>query len=154
MNQKVEPRPSSLVTPPRVAESPVAIECGLFRVIEVGNIYWGPDIARTRIVTEGLFLTARHVFEQLGYRRFEWKCNALNEPSRRAALRFGFTFEGVFRQHLVVRGANRDTAWYSILDSEWPRARQALEGWLDPSNFDAAGKQKRRLEDIRAGLPE
>ena len=123
-------------------------------VIETGNIYWGPLVARKPAATEAHYLFCKHVFDDLGYRRFEWKCNALNEPSRRAALRFGFTFEGVFRQHLVVRGANRDTAWYSILDSEWPRAKQAFEEWLDPSNFDAAGKQKRRLEDIRARLPE
>ena len=114
-------------------------------VIEIGNILWGPAISRTRISTEAFFLAARHVFDELGYRRFEWKCNDRNEPSKAAAVRFGFTFEGVFRQHMVVKGANRDTAWFSILDKEWPPIRAAFERWLDPANFDAAGQQKARL---------
>ncbi|MDH4093854.1 MAG: GNAT family N-acetyltransferase [Betaproteobacteria bacterium] len=114
-------------------------------VIEIGNILWGPAIARTRVATEALVLAARHVFEDLGYRRFEWKCNDRNEPSKKAALRFGFTFEGVFRQHMWAKGANRDTAWFSMLDHEWPRLRQAYERWLDPANFDAAGRQRARL---------
>lgn len=120
-------------------------------VVEIGNIYWGPLVARRPAATEALYLFARHVFEDLGYRRFEWKCHNLNEPSKRAAIRFGFTFEGVFRQHLVAKGANRDTAWYSMIDGEWPILKAAFEAWLDPSNFDAAGQQKRRLEDIRGG---
>lgn len=118
-------------------------------VIEIGNIYWGPLVARRPAATEALYLFARHVFEDLGYRRFEWKCNNLNEPSKRAAIRFGFSFEGVFRQHLVAKGESRDTAWYSIIDGEWPILRAAYDAWLDPSNFDASGRQKRRLEDFR-----
>jgi RimJ/RimL family protein N-acetyltransferase len=118
-------------------------------VIEIGSILWGPAIARTRVSTEAFHLFARHVFETLGYRRFEWKCNNLNEPSKRAALRFGFTFEGVFRQHMVVKGANRDTAWFSILDSEWPELAAAYAAWLDPANFDDAGRQRRTLAECR-----
>jgi RimJ/RimL family protein N-acetyltransferase len=114
-------------------------------VIEVGSILWGPAIARTRIATEALYLFARHVFEDLGYRRFEWKCDSRNEPSRRAALRFGFSFEGIFRQHMVVKGRNRDTAWYAMLDHEWPGLKARFESWLEPDNFDAGGQQKRRL---------
>jgi RimJ/RimL family protein N-acetyltransferase len=114
-------------------------------VIEIGNILWGPAISRTRISTEAFFLAARYVFDELGYRRFEWKCNDRNEPSKAAAARFGFTFEGVFRQHLVVKGANRDTAWFSIIDREWPPIRAAFERWLDPANFDSAGRQGARL---------
>jgi RimJ/RimL family protein N-acetyltransferase len=114
-------------------------------VIEVGSILWGPRIARTRIATEALYLFARYVFDALGYRRFEWKCDALNEPSRRAAERFGFTYEGTFRQHMVVKGKNRDTAWFSMLDAEWPKIRAGMERWLDPDNFDADGRQKEAL---------
>jgi RimJ/RimL family protein N-acetyltransferase len=114
-------------------------------VIEIGNILWGPAIARTRVATEALFLAAKYVFEELAYRRFEWKCNDLNAPSKAAARRFGFTFEGVFRQHMWTKGANRDTAWFSMLDREWPRLRAAYERWLDPANFDAAGVQRSRL---------
>lgn len=121
-----------------------------FGVAEIGNIYWGPTVSRTPASTEAHFLFARYIFDELGYRRWEWKCNNRNEPSKRAAERFGFSFEGVFRQHLVVKGENRDTAWYSIIDKEWPALRQAYEAWLDPANFDADGKQKRRLEDFRA----
>jgi RimJ/RimL family protein N-acetyltransferase len=120
-------------------------------VIEIGNIYWGPLVSRKPAATEALYLFARHAFDDLGYRRFEWKCNNRNEPSKRAALRFGFVFEGVFRQALVVKGENRDTAWYSIIDKEWPALKQAYEAWLDPSNFLGNGEQKRRLEDMRAG---
>jgi RimJ/RimL family protein N-acetyltransferase len=114
-------------------------------VIEVGGIYWGPAIARTRVTTEALFLHARYVFDELGYRRFEWKCNNLNEPSKAAARRFGFSFEGVFRQHMIIKGQNRDTAWFSMLDGEWPRIRAEFERWLDPGNFDADGMQKTKL---------
>ena len=114
-------------------------------VIEIGSILWGPKIARTRIATEALFLFARHAFDALGYRRFEWKCDARNEPSRRAAERLGFTFEGIFRQHMVVKGANRDTAWYAMLDREWRDRKQAFERWLSPDNFDAAGRQRASL---------
>ncbi len=114
-------------------------------VIEIGNILWGPAIARTRVATEALYLFASHVFETLGYRRFEWKCNDLNEPSKRAALRFGFRFEGVFRQHMVVKGHNRDTAWFAMLDADWPRLKAGYEAWLQPDNFDEAGQQNRGL---------
>ena len=115
-------------------------------VIEIGSIYWGPAIARTRVATEALYLFARHVFEDLGYRRFEWKCNNANEPSKAAARRFGFTYEGVFRQHMIVKGQNRDTAWFSMLDGEWPTRRAGFERWLDPSNFNADGSHRARLE--------
>jgi len=115
-------------------------------VIEIGNILWGPAIARTRVATEALYLAAKYVFDDLGHRRFEWKCNDLNEPSKRAARRFGFSFEGVFRQHMWAKGANRDTAWFAMIDREWPRVRAAYGRWLEPSNFDAAGRQRTRLE--------
>ena len=115
-------------------------------VIEIGNILWGPAISRTRVSTEALYLAARHVFEDLGYRRFEWKCNNLNEPSKAAARRFGFSDEGLFRQHMWIKGANRDTAWFSMLDSEWPSLRREFDRWLEPSNFDGAGRQKTRLQ--------
>lgn len=121
-----------------------------YGVIEIGNIHWGPKMQRSRLSTEAQYLFARYVFDELGYRRYEWKCNNRNEPSKRAAERFGFSFEGIFRQHLIVKGENRDTAWYSIIDTEWPDLKRAYEAWLDPSNFDAAGHQKRRLEDFRA----
>jgi RimJ/RimL family protein N-acetyltransferase len=118
-------------------------------VIEIGNILWGAQMAGSRLSTESLFLMARYVFDELGYRRFEWKCDSLNEPSRRAALRFGFEFEGIFRQHLMVKGKNRDTAWYAMLDGDWPRLRGAYEHWLDPRNFDAAGRQSEALAAAR-----
>ena len=114
-------------------------------VVEVGHILWGPAIARTRIVTEALFLFACHVFDTLGYRRFQWKCNDLNEPSKRAALRFGFTAEGVFRQHMVTKGRNRDTAWFAMTDVDWPRLRAGYEAWLRPENFDGAVQQRSKL---------
>ena len=117
-------------------------------VIEIGNILWGPDMAATRMATEAFFLHACYVFDTLGYRRFEWKCNVLNGPSRRAALRFGFRFEGVFRQHMIVKGQSRDTAWYGMLDHEWPQIKQHVERWLSPENFDDRGLQKTQL---RAG---
>ena len=110
-------------------------------VIEVGNILLAPSLQRTTAATEAMYLMARHIFEDLGYRRYEWKCNAKNEPSRRAALRYGFIFEGIFRQHMIVKGQNRDTAWFSMLDSEWPARKAAFEAWLDPANFDAEGRQ-------------
>lgn len=116
------------------------------RVIEVGNIMYSPSLQRTAAATEAMYLMARHVFETLGYRRYEWKCNALNQPSRRAALRLGFQFEGIFRQHMLVKGRNRDTAWFSMLDTEWPARKRAFEAWLDPANFDEAGRQRRPLE--------
>jgi RimJ/RimL family protein N-acetyltransferase len=119
-------------------------------VIEIGNIYWGPLVSRRPAATEALYLFARHAFDDLGYRRFEWKCNNDNLPSKVAAARFGFVAEGVFRQHLVVKGLNRDTAWFSIIDKEWMRLKPAYEAWLAPENFDALGAQKRRLEEFRS----
>lgn len=115
---------------------------------EIGHILWGPRIAGTRVATEAFFLLADHVFD-LGYRRYQWRCNARNGPSRRAAERFGYAFEGIFRQHLVLKGESRDTAWYSILDHEWPDRRTAFARWLDPENFDEAGRQRRRLSEFR-----
>lgn len=115
-------------------------------VVEIGNILWGPAISRTRVSSEALYLHAKHIFEDLGYRRFEWKCNSRNAPSLSAAKRFGFTYEGLFRQHTVQKGENRDTAWLSMLDSEWPRLKAAYERWLAPENFDAQGKQKVKLQ--------
>ena len=119
------------------------------RVIEVGNIMYGSPLQKTPGATEAQYLLMRYIFDTLGYRRYEWKCNALNEPSRRAAVRFGFSFEGIFRQHMMVRGRNRDTAWYSILDSEWSKQKAAFEAWLSPSNFDTSGQQKRRLSEFK-----
>ncbi|MBV1701760.1 MAG: GNAT family N-acetyltransferase [Hyphomicrobiales bacterium] len=115
------------------------------RVIEIGNVLFTPALQGTRGATEAFALLATYVFDTLGYRRFEWKCNALNAPSRRAALRYGFQFEGIFRQHMFVKGKNRDTAWFSMLDSEWPARRQALQQWLSRDNFDANGVQKTKL---------
>ena len=113
--------------------------------IEIGGVYWGLPMARSRLATEALYLFARHAFDDLAYRRFEWKCNDRNEPSKAAATRFGFRFEGVFRQDMIVKGENRDTAWFSMLDSEWPALRAEYERWLAPDNFDADGMQKTKL---------
>lgn len=119
------------------------------RTIEVGYILYSPALQRTPAATEAMYLMARHVFEDLGYRRYEWKCNDLNAPSKQAALRLGFSYEGLFRQAAIVKGRNRDTAWYSMLDGEWPRLKAAFEAWLEPANFDAEGRQKKRLQDFR-----
>jgi RimJ/RimL family protein N-acetyltransferase len=116
--------------------------------IEIGHIWFAPPLQKTRAATEAIFLMMRHVFDDLGYRRLEWKCDALNEASMRAARRFGFTYEGTFRQHMVVKGRNRDTAWFSILDREWPAIRTGFERWLAPDNFDAAGRQRRSLATL------
>jgi RimJ/RimL family protein N-acetyltransferase len=124
------------------------------RCLEVGAILYAPSLQRTPAATEAMYLMAKHVFEDLGYRRYEWKCNALNAPSRRAALRLGFTYEGIFRQHMIVKGRNRDTAWYSMLDSEWPSRKTAFERWLDPANFDANGRQKTSLSALNGVNPE
>jgi RimJ/RimL family protein N-acetyltransferase len=121
-------------------------------VIEIGHIWFSPTLQRTRMATEAIYLMSRHAFDDLGYRRLEWKCDALNDGSRGAAARFGFTYEGVFRQHLVVKGRNRDSAWFSILDGEWPRIRAAFEAWLAPENFDASGGQVRSLVAIRESI--
>jgi RimJ/RimL family protein N-acetyltransferase len=120
------------------------------RVIEVGGIVFSPALQRKPGATEAMYLMARHVFEDLGYRRYEWKCDALNAPSRRAALRLGFTFEGIFRAHMIIKGRNRDTAWFSITDSEWPARKAAFEAWLAPNNFDADGNQKGSLSALNA----
>jgi len=122
------------------------------RVIEVGNILYTPAMQRTAGATEAQYLFARHVFEALGNRRYEWKCNALNAPSRSAAERFGFTFEGIFRQHMIVKGRNRDTAWFAMLDSEWPSRRANFERWLAPSNFDSAGGQILSLSSLNGNV--
>lgn len=119
-------------------------------VIEVGHIAYSPALQRTPLGTEAQFLLARYAFDTLGYRRYEWKCNALNAASRRAAERYGFTFEGIFRQHMIVKGKNRDTAWYSIIDAEWPVRRAAFERWLAPENFDAQGRQQATLASFMA----
>ncbi|KAL1302839.1 hypothetical protein AAFC00_003172 [Neodothiora populina] len=120
------------------------------RVVEVGHVLYTPKLQRTPAATEAIFLLASHVFEDLGYRRFEWKCNSLNMPSRRAALRLGFTYEGMFRQHMFQRGKNRDTTWFSMLDGEWPGCKKAFQSWLSADNFDEAAKQRTRLEDFRS----
>jgi RimJ/RimL family protein N-acetyltransferase len=121
-------------------------------VIEVGNILFSPALKKTRAATEAMYLMASHVFDDLGYRRYEWKCNAQNEPSRCAALRYGFSFEGIFRQHMVTKDRNRDTAWFSMLDHEWPARKRAFEAWLDPGNFDEAGNQRQNLAQIAETL--
>lgn len=115
-------------------------------VIEIGHIWMSPGLQQTREATEAIFLMIRHCFDDLGVRRLEWKCDALNQPSRKAALRFGFTFEGVFRQHMIVKGRNRDTAWFAMLDKDWHRVRDAFERWLRPENFDGKGRQKAKLQ--------
>ena len=120
-------------------------------VIEAGNIWLAPSLQRTRAATEAIYLMIAHAFDDLGYRRFEWKCDALNAASRRAAKRYGFTFEGIFRQHMVIKGRNRDTAWHAILDHEWPRLSEAFQAWLDDANFDGAGRQRRALSELMQG---
>jgi RimJ/RimL family protein N-acetyltransferase len=117
-------------------------------VIEVGHVSFSPRLQRTAAATEAMYLMMRRAFDELGYRRYEWKCDSLNMPSRRAAERFGFTFEGIFRQALVYKGRSRDTAWYSMLDSEWPSRKNAFEQWLAPDNFDRNGCQQRPLSAL------
>ena len=114
--------------------------------IEIGGVLWGQGAAKTRLATEAVYLFARYVFDTLGYRRFEWKCNNDNEGSKQAALRLGFTFEGIFRQHMIQKGRNRDTAWFAMLDGDWPAARERFETWLAPGNFDADGRQRQSLQ--------
>jgi RimJ/RimL family protein N-acetyltransferase len=118
--------------------------------IEIGHIWFGAAFQRTPAATETIYLLARHAFGDLGNRRLEWKCDAANARSRRAAERFGFTFEGVFRQHMIVKGRNRDTAWFALLDGEWPDAKAAFEAWLDPDNFASDGRQRRALAALRS----
>jgi RimJ/RimL family protein N-acetyltransferase len=119
-----------------------------FGVIEIGHIWFGVPLQRTTAATEAIYLLMRHAFDDLGYRRVEWKCNSLNAASRRAAKRFGFAFEGVFRKHQVVKGRNRDTAWYAITDDEWPAIRRGFEAWLTPENMDGEGHQRRSLGEL------
>ena len=141
----------------RLPEQTPSGVCSFLRIkpehgaIEIGHIWFGAELQRTTAATEAIYLLARHAFDELGYRRLEWKCNALNAASRRAAERFGFTFEGVFRNHQVIKGRNRDTAWYAIVDADWPPIREAFEAWLAPENFDADGRQRRSLRDV---MPE
>lgn len=119
-------------------------------VIEIGHILWGPSISRTRVATEAMYLIAAYVFETLGYRRLEWKCNNQNNPSKHAALRFGFLFEGLFRQHMVVKGRNRDTAWFAMTDDDWLRLRHGYISWLQPDNF-VGTQQKSKLSSSHLG---
>ena len=119
------------------------------RVIEIGNIMFTPALQRTAAATEAVYLMARHAFDDLGYRRLEWKCNALNAPSRRAAERLGFLFEGVFRNHMIVKGRNRDTAWFAMTDDEWPVRKAAFAAWLAAENFAADGRERRKLAALR-----
>jgi len=119
-----------------------------FGVIEIGHIWFGVPLQRTAAATESIYLFARHALDDLGYRRFEWKADSLNAASRRAAERFGFTYEGVFRKHMVIKGRNRDTVWYAITDDEWPAIRRGYEAWLAEDNFDTDGRQKRSLADL------
>lgn len=118
-------------------------------VVEVGSVAHGARMGRSRLSTELHYLMAKHVFEDLKYRRYEWKCHNENEPSKKAAIRLGFSYEGLFRQHMISKGQNRDTAWFSMIDKEWPALAAAFERWLDPDNFDSAGHQRKRLEDLR-----
>ncbi len=119
------------------------------RVVEMGNVVYTPLLQRTAAGTEAQYLMARYVFDALHYRRYEWKCDALNAPSRRAAARYGFTYEGTFRQHMIVKGRNRDTAWFAMTDGDWPAMKAAFEAWLQPENFDKTGTQKRELAAFR-----
>lgn len=122
-------------------------------VIEVGSITYSPALKRTRAGTEAMYLLMRYAFDDLGYRRYEWKCDSHNAPSRAAAARYGFQYEGTFRQAIVTKGRSRDTAWFSIIDSEWPRVRRAFESWLAEGNFGPDGRQKHALAELRTALP-
>lgn len=119
------------------------------RATEIGYVVFGHSLQRTRAATEAVYLLSRHAFERLGFRRNVWKCNDLNGPSKRAAVRYGFVYEGIFRQHLIVKGRNRDTAWYSMVDGEWPEVKKAFEAWLADANFDGQGRQMKSLADFR-----
>ena len=121
-------------------------------VIEIGHLVYSPRLKRTRAGTEAMYLFMSRAFDELGYRRYEWKCDSLNGPSRQAAERYGFRFEGIFRQAVVYKGRSRDTAWFSILDNEWPALRTAFEAWLAPENFGEDGTQRRSLSAIREGI--
>lgn len=123
-----------------------------FGVIEVGHIHFAPVMQKTAVATEAMYLMMRRVFDELGYRRYEWKCDALNAPSRKAAKRLGFQYEGTFRQALMYKGRNRDTAWFAIIDQDWPALKQAFEAWLNPTNFDKNGRQRRSLAEYQAQI--
>ncbi|MFC3692413.1 GNAT family N-acetyltransferase [Chenggangzhangella methanolivorans] len=118
------------------------------RTVEVGSILFSPALSRTPAATEAMYLMAAHAFS-LGFRRYEWKCDALNAPSRAAALRYGFRFEGIFRKHMVIKGRSRDTSWFAMTEDDWPAVRAAFEAWLKPENFDADGRQLRKLAELR-----
>jgi RimJ/RimL family protein N-acetyltransferase len=138
----------------RAGEEPLGIASYLridpgHGVIEVGHLHFGPQLQRTPAATEAMALMMARAFDELGYRRYEWKCDSLNAPSRAAALRLGFTFEGIFRNAVVVKGRSRDTAWFSVTDAEWPKVRAGFEAWLAPANFDAEGRQRRGLAELR-----
>jgi RimJ/RimL family protein N-acetyltransferase len=141
---------------PRASEHPAGVASYLritpeHGVIEIGNIWFGGSLRRSTAASEAIYLLAAHAFDELGYRRLEWKCDALNQGSRRAAERFGFRFEGIFLRHMVVKERNRDTAWYAITDQEWPAIRDAFCAWLAPENFDPSGRQLRSLGALIAG---
>lgn len=121
-------------------------------VTEIGHICLAPSLQRSRAASEAFYMIMRRVFDELGYRRLEWKCDDRNQPSKRAAERLGFRYEGLFRQHMIVKGRNRDTAWYSVIDRDWPAVKAAFAAWLAPDNFDAEGCQRRALTEIRDGL--
>lgn len=123
-------------------------------VIEVGNIAFAPRLQKTPIATEAMFLMMQRAFNELGYRRYEWKCDALNAPSCRAAGRFGFSYDGLFKQAIIYKGRNRDTAWFSIIDSDWPRIERGFSDWLAPENFDTNGLQRRKLSELITPLPD
>jgi RimJ/RimL family protein N-acetyltransferase len=140
---------------PRAGETPAGVAAYMritpeHGVIEIGNIWFGASLRRGTAASETIYLLAAHAFDALGYRRLEWKCDALNQASRDAAERFGFRFDGVFRRHMVVKGRNRDTAWYAITDDEWPFIRDAFGAWLAPENFDEGGRQRRALGSLIA----
>lgn len=120
-----------------------------FGSVEVGCVIFGPALQQSRAATEAMYLMAQHAFDDLGYRRYEWKCDNANAPSKRAALRFCFEYEGVFRNDLIIKGKNRDTAWFAMTDADWPKVKSAFHAWLDPYNFDSSGRQKKSLADIR-----
>ncbi len=123
-------------------------------VIEVGNIHFSPLLQKTPLATEAMYLMMQRAFDELGYRRYEWKCDSLNAPSRKAAARFGFTFEGIFRQAIMYKGRSRDTAWFSITDAEWLATKTMFKAWLEPSNFDTDGQQKKKLQEYAAEYTE
>jgi RimJ/RimL family protein N-acetyltransferase len=147
--------PLVLTLVPRAGEHPAGVASYMriapeHGVIEIGGIWFGASLQRSTAASESIYLLAAQAFDGLGYRRLEWKCDSLNQASRRAAERFGFRFEGVFRQHMVIKGRNRDTAWYAITDAEWPAVREGFTAWLAPENFEEGGRQRRALGQLIA----